>query len=81
MRNGWCGGRASLFWVRGTTGMELILDKKDFIGFDGASVKTVHWYSLQNAVIIHNNYIIYNSCFRYYKVQSSALFSFASCCS
>lgn len=30
MRDGWCGGRASLFWVRGTTGMELIQDNNDF---------------------------------------------------
>lgn len=30
MRDSWCGGRASLFWVRGTTGLELIQDNKDF---------------------------------------------------
>ncbi len=28
VRNSWCGGRASLFWVRGTTGVELIQDNK-----------------------------------------------------
>ncbi len=49
VRNSWCGGRASLFWVRGD-------HRRGAHPGQQASVKTVSCYSLQNVMLIIPNH-------------------------
>lgn len=70
----WCGGRASLFWVRGTTSMEHAQDNKEFRDWWCINVT----FSLAK---VQNNYFIDNTCFRHCEVWLCVLLSikFVSC--